>query len=228
MINKKKILVIDDEHIIRDSFSLLFKQKGYHIDTAKDGYEALEFIKRTDYCFIFIDVKMEGLDGIETLKRIKEINPEVTTVYMTAYASEDEIAQSLQTGVDGVLYKPFNPILIAEKLTQNDVLSNYECYFSSLWDRCLDILGEQTFMHVVNKTLTAVMKNHKNIVEHITADVEGISFKKLKEYLGDERPVELKTALRSLMTEICFNVENFTDHIITKEIAKDIDSWIKS
>jgi len=224
----EKILVVDDEFIIRDSFSLLFKQKGYDIDTAEDGYEAIELVKKTDYSFIFMDVKMSGIDGIETYKKIKEIQPDAITVYMTAYASEAEIAKSLQTGVDGVLYKPFNPLLIVEKLAEKDILSNYESYFISIRDRCVNVLGDQPFIHVLNRTLDTVREKHPQYINFVIVSNNGISFENLKAILQDERPADLKTALRDLLAELCFNLENLTDNIITKEVTRDIDRELKT
>ncbi len=228
MTNQKRILVVDDEFIIRDSFSLLFEQKGYRIDTAENGYDAIELAKENDYSFIFMDVKMPGMDGIETFKKIKDFNPDATTVYMTAYATEAEIAKSLQTGVDGVLYKPFDPLAITTKMKEGDFLSNYEAYFISMWDRCANVLGEKPFVHVLKKSLNVVSEKGHDILNSATVEEGGLSFEKLREQLGSERPVELKIALRALLAEICLNIENLTDSIITKEVTRDIDEELKA
>ena len=106
MKQEQSILVVDDEQIMRNLYCRLFK-KEYKVVTAKDGYEAIEAVKRDDFDVIFMDIKMPGKNGVETFKEIKRINPEATVFMMTAFEVPELIEDALNEGANGCLYKPF-------------------------------------------------------------------------------------------------------------------------
>jgi len=73
---------------------------------AKDGYEAIDLATNQSYSFILMDIKMPELNGIETFKEMKEKNPDVKVIIMTAYAVDDLIIEAKKEGVMGLFYKP--------------------------------------------------------------------------------------------------------------------------
>jgi len=101
------VLVVDDEQIIRDLFCRLLKEE-YRVVTAKDGYEAVQAAKKSHFDVIFMDVKMPGMNGVQTYEEIKKINPEATVFMMTAFEVPELIEKALNEGANGCLYKPFN------------------------------------------------------------------------------------------------------------------------
>ena len=103
----QSILVVDDEQIMRDLYCRLLR-KEYKVVTAKNGYEAIEAVKRDDFDVIFMDIKMPGKDGVETLKEIKKIKPEAAVFMMTAFEVPELIEEALNEGANGCLYKPFD------------------------------------------------------------------------------------------------------------------------
>jgi two-component system response regulator HydG len=107
MANKGSILIVDDDMGICETLSDIMEVKGYDAAIALDGYEAIQKVKEVAFDVILMDIKMPGINGVETFKEIKRVRPETAVVMMTAYAVEDLIGEALREGAYGVLYKPF-------------------------------------------------------------------------------------------------------------------------
>lgn len=84
----KNILVIDDEPGIRKSFLLALEDTAYHVDTVQSGYEGVEMEQSRSYDLIFLDLKMPGMDGVETLRQIRKRNKTVPIYITTAFHKE--------------------------------------------------------------------------------------------------------------------------------------------
>ncbi len=106
---KFRILVVDDELIVRDSLREWLGEEGFTVDIAESGQEALEMLARTPYRLMLTDIKMPGMDGVELLKKAKEDYPELTVVMMTAYATMETAVEAMKIGALDYLVKPFNP-----------------------------------------------------------------------------------------------------------------------
>jgi two-component system response regulator HydG len=107
MANKGSILIVDDDMGICETLSDIMEVKGYDAAIATDGYEAIQKVKEVAFDVILMDIKMPGINGVETFKEIKRVRPDTAVVMMTAYAVEDLIGEALREGAYGVLYKPF-------------------------------------------------------------------------------------------------------------------------
>ena len=84
---KARILAVDDEEIILSSFRKILVLAGYSIDTVETGSEALGLIRKNDYDFIFTDLKMPEMDGVELTKAAKHLRPDIDIIVITGYAS---------------------------------------------------------------------------------------------------------------------------------------------
>jgi len=102
-----RILVVDDEETFRETFAQILREESYEVETATDGYEAIEKVKTKAPDIIFLDIKLPGMNGVETLKMIREINPGTTTLMMTAYSVSGLVREGLKEGAYTCLYKPF-------------------------------------------------------------------------------------------------------------------------
>ncbi|MCX5750573.1 MAG: response regulator [Candidatus Saganbacteria bacterium] len=107
MEQKVKIMVVDDEPSVLESFKMILKIKDYDVDTYPDGASALSVLKPNVYDMAFVDLKLPGMDGIEILKRIKETDPNVEVAIVTAYATESSHANAITLGALEYLRKPF-------------------------------------------------------------------------------------------------------------------------
>ncbi len=103
-----RILVVDDEQDILDFLAEDFGGKGLNVDTALNGQEALESIMANLPDLVFLDVRMPGMDGIAVLKKIKEIDPAMKVVMMTAVQDEEVIEQAMSLGALDYILKPIS------------------------------------------------------------------------------------------------------------------------
>ena len=106
-----KIIVIDDEETIRGLFEQSLSSIGYECDTAENGKLGLEKIKSgNDYDLVLLDVQMPVLDGIETLKQIKEYDPDLSIIMVSASVDIDHVRTALKEGAYDYIFKPFNVV----------------------------------------------------------------------------------------------------------------------
>lgn len=103
----EKILVVDDDPLMLQSLQLRLGDEGYRVQTASDGYAALECCDHTDFDLIICDVKMPGIDGLETLRRIRRNHPDIRSILITGFAGSEAPIQAIRLGVSDYLYKPF-------------------------------------------------------------------------------------------------------------------------
>jgi len=105
-----KILIVDDEEGVRLSLKKVLQKDGYDILLAENGMEAIEIVQKmiTEIETVISDFKMPGLDGLETLTEIGKLNPEIIQIILTGYATLDRAIESVNSGIDGFLTKPFD------------------------------------------------------------------------------------------------------------------------
>lgn len=101
-----KILIIDDEPGIVESFSMVLDDTGYEIDSCLDGFTALEKIKTNDYDIVFLDIKMPKMDGIEVLEKAMEINKDLVVVMISGHGTVETAVESTKKGAYDFLEKP--------------------------------------------------------------------------------------------------------------------------
>jgi DNA-binding NtrC family response regulator len=104
-----KILIVDDEMIMRESLAGWLERDGHHVETVSSGEDALERLKDTRFDILLLDIKMEGMSGLDVLKRIKESDPDVDVVMITAYGSISTAIEAMKNGAYDYLLKPFDP-----------------------------------------------------------------------------------------------------------------------
>ena len=121
MAEKLRIMIVDDEMIVRESFLHWFEKDGHTVATAASGFEALDKIEKFPYEVLFVDIKMPGMDGIELLEKIKTDYPDTIVIIITAYGSIESAVKAMKIGASDYLLKPFKPeqlTLVLEKINQ--------------------------------------------------------------------------------------------------------------
>lgn len=108
MVEKRKILVVDDEEGFCRNLKDILEMENYEVTTAYDGFKGLELVKRNGFDLIIMDVKMPVMDGVETFKKMKKIAPNTPVIMVTAYAVEELLKDALRNGAFGTLKKPLN------------------------------------------------------------------------------------------------------------------------
>ncbi|GBC80960.1 Transcriptional regulatory protein ZraR [bacterium HR10] len=104
-----RILIVDDEAIVRESLGNWLREEGYTVDVAGSGKETLQKLAESSYDIFLIDIKMPGMDGLQLQRRIREIAPEASIIIMTAYASVETAVEAMKQGAYDYIVKPFDP-----------------------------------------------------------------------------------------------------------------------
>lgn len=111
---RARILAVDDEPVILDAFRKILVLDGFSVDTVENGPEALGLVQRNDYDFVFTDLKMPGMDGVEVVKGVKHLRPDTDVAVITGYATIDSAVQTMSHGAIDYVQKPFT----AEELSE--------------------------------------------------------------------------------------------------------------
>ncbi len=104
---KARILAVDDEAIILDSFRKILVLDGFAVDTVETGPEGLNLVRSGDYDFVFTDLKMPGMDGVEVVKGVKHLRPDVDVIVITGYATIETAVETMKYGAMDYVQKPF-------------------------------------------------------------------------------------------------------------------------
>ncbi|MDD2466216.1 MAG: sigma-54 dependent transcriptional regulator [Desulfobulbus sp.] len=105
---KGKILVVDDDSAHLHMLKTLLKSFGHEVESAMDGKDAIAMVKEKPFDLILMDVRMTYIGGIEALRQIKECNPAIPVIIMTAYSSVDTAVEAMKLGAYDYLTKPLN------------------------------------------------------------------------------------------------------------------------
>ncbi|MFC2086012.1 response regulator [Bacteroidota bacterium] len=102
-----KILAVDDEQVVLDSFRKILVLAGYSIDTVETGREAVGLVRKNDYDFVFTDLKMPEMDGLDVTKAVKHYRPDIDVVMITGYATIESAVDAMKFGAMDYVQKPF-------------------------------------------------------------------------------------------------------------------------
>ncbi|MEE4293437.1 MAG: response regulator [Xanthomonadales bacterium] len=105
---RARILCVDDEEVILDSFRKILVLDGYCVDTVETGQEALGLIQSRDYDFVFTDLKMPSMSGVDVAKSVKHMRPDIDVVIITGYASVESAVECMAHGAMDYVEKPFS------------------------------------------------------------------------------------------------------------------------
>ncbi len=111
MDTEKKILVVDDEEIVRELLIDVLSESGFQVMTAENGLVGLDLFRQPDrkYDLVIVDMSMPGMDGIEVCRELRKIDPAQKIMMATGnYSTDDELAELKKIGIDQILRKPFN------------------------------------------------------------------------------------------------------------------------
>jgi CheY-like chemotaxis protein/glycine cleavage system H lipoate-binding protein len=104
---KARILAVDDEEVILDSFRKILVIDGYSVDTVETGQEALGLIQKHHYDFVFTDLKMPEMDGVDVCKSVKYLRPDIDVIIITGYATIESAVETMKFGAMDYVQKPF-------------------------------------------------------------------------------------------------------------------------
>jgi DNA-binding NtrC family response regulator len=167
---KTNILVVDDLKNSRLTLGGILEDEGHNVVLAENGYQAIEAARQVPFDLIFMDIKMPGINGVQTFREVKKINPQATVIMMTAYSVEDLIREALEEGAYAVVYKPFeieNIVSIIEAALHKTLILVVDDHFADR-ETLKTILEERGYRVVTAKTgaeaLALVKEKHFNII----------------------------------------------------------------
>lgn len=107
-LGKMKILLIDDDELIRDSLRLFFRGEGVHLSALETAEKGLEDLHKNNYDVIIVDYRLPGMDGVEFLKRIQETQKKTLKFLVTAYKDHKVVSEASKIGIQDIIEKPFS------------------------------------------------------------------------------------------------------------------------
>ena len=164
---RAKLLIVDDEEKILQTMKGSLEDEDYEVLTARDGQEAMEKVRTEKPDLVFLDVWLPGMDGMETLKAIKEYDTNTDVVIMTGHGTVNTAVQAIKLGASNFLEKPLsldsvlsvvNNSLEQKRVTADEVLSI---------SKEEELLGETTVIMNIKEETKRLSKTNKNVI-HLT------------------------------------------------------------
>ena len=165
-----KILILDDDKGMREFLEIMLTREGYDVTCAFDGEKALNLCRKAQFDLILTDLKMPKMDGIEFLKRVKDVCPEVFVILMTAYASGETAVSAMKEGAYDYIEKNFDiedlTTLIREALNKKGIKKDDAQFIKEVEDAvCFgDMIGKSKEMLKVYATINKVAGTTANIL----------------------------------------------------------------
>lgn len=170
MENPPAILVVDDEKVVRDSLTKWFQQDGYTVECAENGIVALKKLQERTWDLILQDIKMPGMDGMEVQQRVKEVDPNITIIFITAHATIDSAVAALKQGAFDYVTKPVDPDylshLVSNALRQRTLSRENERLRESITSasRADEIVGESPQMRKLFDLIDTVARTDTTVM----------------------------------------------------------------
>ncbi len=239
-----RIMVVDDDSTIVDAIKTLLQTEGHEATGAYSGEECLKKLEKEDVDLIFLDIKMQGINGIETLKRIKRMKKNIYVVMLTAFATVDTAVEAMKEGAFDYIRKPFASedmkdtlmdVIEDIKLKRNHKMiglmeiEKYDCFdiFKSMFTN--NVKG----MCITNEKPESIAKkyNLKDVLYvHLTKE-SYIEEKKLEkqERISPDEIEKLKTLVDNFITEnenTAVLIHNI-DYLISKNLLQTVKNFVE-
>lgn len=167
---KARILIVDDEEIIRESLSFILEKEDHEVEVAKDGLEAITKIEKQPFDIVITDLEMPELKGIELLEKVQQITPETFVLIITAYASIETAIAALRKGASDYIIKPLefediifriNRLLERRKLERENKLLRQELHHTYDFEQ---IVGKSPAMKKIFDTVKKVAQTDGTVL----------------------------------------------------------------
>jgi FixJ family two-component response regulator len=155
-----KVLVLDDEQIVLDSVSRILEEEDYEVKTCRTGEEAVNLLKSGGFDILISDLKMPGMDGLQAMEALAEVDPDLWMIMATAYSTVDSAVKAMKLGAWDYIRKPFTPDQLTELV--NKAMEERRIRFEKRY-------REDTFAEL-KKALTSTL----NLKEVLDLIVQGV------------------------------------------------------
>lgn len=244
-----KLLLIDDEAPVREILGLSLRSEGYEVMTAASGKEGIEIFRRENSPIVLTDIKMPGMDGIEVLKKIKQINPETEVIIITGHGDMDLAIQSLQLEASDFITKPIKDEALAvalkrakEKLEMKQRLKEYTTNLENKVKEAIEELRIKEMQLFQSKKLAALgtllagvahelnnpLSNISTSCQILLEEIENTDLDFRKHFLKqiEEQTDKARNIIRSLL-EFSRQKEFEKETLNLKDIIQETMSFIR-
>ena len=164
---KPTILVVDDELSIRESFSLILEER-YKVLVAASGEACLKKLVDEAVDIVYLDIRMPGMDGIETLNRAKKIDPDATVIMVTAVNDVQKAGEAIKLGAEDYVVKPFDVekiLAMTAKVVQKKILSTESREAQgAVSQKGLQLIGGSRHMEEIRRLISRLSGSNENVV----------------------------------------------------------------
>jgi DNA-binding NarL/FixJ family response regulator len=213
---KKIILLVDDEEIIRTSLGLAIQEAGHEIVTAGDGESAIAVLQENTVDLVITDLMMEPVDGIQLLDRIKHLNSRIPVIILTAYGDMNSAIDALRLGADDYLLKPCNidelMLRVSNCLEKRDLWQQLARQNSKLAQEVAERATAERRLAEANVQLEERVRERTSELEETNIALKVL----LKKIERDKREVEAR---------VVANVRELIDPLLDKLEKSRLDSW---
>lgn len=166
---RNKLLVVDDEHLIRWSLEQNLKKQGYEVVTAASGEDALRLVREEQPDLVLLDIQLPGISGIDVLEKIKEIDEDVAVIMVTAHSGLETAVNAMRLGAFDYVSKPFNldelSIVVRKALETSDLKQEIVRLRSETKKNVApNIIGDSRHMKYLMEVLDKVAKSEASTV----------------------------------------------------------------
>jgi signal transduction histidine kinase/CheY-like chemotaxis protein len=211
---KRKILIVDDEEVIRSLLSRILEEKGYFVEFAEDGNKAFEKIKMDFFNLLITDLKMPKLDGLDILKEIKKVNPFIEVIIVTGYPTIESAVEAIKIGAFDFICKPFDLQEIKETVDR--------CFEKQKFGINYIELGELMTLFEISKAIPEKTSQSFLLGRILDSALAILKAKKGSILLLDEKTQELSIKVaRGLNEELIHNTRIRLGEGIAGSVAKE-------
>lgn len=163
-----KILIIDDEQHLCWALEKAMHQEGYNAVSAFNGKSGLEMIKKEAPSLVILDLKMPEMDGLEVLKKAKEIQPKLPVIILTAHGTIETAIEAMKMGAADYLTKPFDleelKIIVKQNLLVSQLVTEVNFLRAELAKKYTDIIGESRAIREVKNMIERVARSNATVL----------------------------------------------------------------
>jgi DNA-binding NtrC family response regulator len=165
-----ELLLVDDQKSVRTTLKITLNRVGYHVEEASSGENALPLLERKTYDLVITDLKMEKVDGMAVLQKVKELSPQTEVIVITAYGTIDSAVQAMKIGAYDYITKPFEPeeivLMVNKALERKTLTERVKILEEQVRERYKfeNIVGNSTKMREILKLVTQVCQTDSTIL----------------------------------------------------------------
>ena len=165
----KKIMVVEDESTLREGIVTAFQDRGWYVFSAANGEEALQRLEQEAFELVVTDYQMPGVNGIEVLKRCKQLSENTVVLMMTAFGTVESAVEAMRCGAHDYILKPFDldelELKVERALEHRRMLAKIEAYDREMIiPRFENIVGESSQMKAIFKTIQKVARSNATVM----------------------------------------------------------------